>query len=408
MKAIQTITLATAILFGAFTVIAQTWTQTGAPTNLWDSISCSADGKNLIAANNFGSLYFSTNYGVTWVEATNGETDGNWVHTGANSADGSVLGAADFISGVWLSDDSGATWNLANLPSQGGWTALAMSKDGNRIIAARYTESVAFAHSDPPNPGLIYISSDSGKSWVTNSLSAHNWVSAACSADGRVIAITAAIFDYNTDAQYPGQLFVSTNYGGSWFSDETMLENWAALTCSADGSTLLAGTVSSSIYSSTNFGATWLSNSVPDTASGWGSVSMSADGLKWVNLRSNGNAFISTNLGISWFKLDAPSQKNWNSVAMSADGNRLFAAAYWDGIYTAYFNPSPALDLHSVGNQPALSWTMPATNFVLQQSTDMVHWIDVTNPALLNFTNLHNEVTLPPPSGNAFFRLKTP
>jgi hypothetical protein len=47
-------------------------------------------------------------------------------------------------------------------------------------------------------------------------------------------------------------------------------------------------------------------------------------------------------------------------------------------------------------------------NFVLQQSADLSSWSVVTNQPVLNLTNLQNEVILPPPDSNVFYRLKTP
>jgi hypothetical protein len=38
----------------------------------------------------------------------------------------------------------------------------------------------------------------------------------------------------------------------------------------------------------------------------------------------------------------------------------------------------------------------------------MANWTDVTNPPTLNLTNLQNQVALPLPAGNVFYRLKTP
>jgi hypothetical protein len=55
-----------------------------------------------------------------------------------------------------------------------------------------------------------------------------------------------------------------------------------------------------------------------------------------------------------------------------------------------------------------LSWLVPSTNFVLQQSLDMGSWADVTNTPVLNLTNFQNEVILPPTGSSGFYRLKMP
>jgi len=54
-----------------------------------------------------------------------------------------------------------------------------------------------------------------------------------------------------------------------------------------------------------------------------------------------------------------------------------------------------------------LSWLVPSTNFVMQQSPDLQNWADMTNQPVLNLTNLQNEVILSPPGSNVFYRLKT-
>ena len=56
----------------------------------------------------------------------------------------------------------------------------------------------------------------------------------------------------------------------------------------------------------------------------------------------------------------------------------------------------------------ALSWFVPTTNFVLQQSADLSSWTDLTNQPVLNLTNLQNEVSLPFSGSGGFYRLKTP
>ena len=40
-----------------------------------------------------------------------------------------------------------------------------------------------------------------------------------------------------------------------------------------------------------------------------------------------------------------------------------------------------------------LSWVVPSTKYVLQQSFDLISWTTVTNTPVLNLTNLQNEVT---------------
>jgi hypothetical protein len=66
------------------------------------------------------------------------------------------------------------------------------------------------------------------------------------------------------------------------------------------------------------------------------------------------------------------------------------------------------LTLVPSGSNLNVSWIIPSTNFVLQQSSDLASWTDVTNPPVLNLTNLQNEVVLSPTGSSGFYRLKTP
>jgi hypothetical protein len=45
---------------------------------------------------------------------------------------------------------------------------------------------------------------------------------------------------------------------------------------------------------------------------------------------------------------------------------------------------------------------------VMQQSSDLTLWSDVTNTPELNLDNLQNEVILTPSNDSGFYRLKTP
>jgi hypothetical protein len=55
-----------------------------------------------------------------------------------------------------------------------------------------------------------------------------------------------------------------------------------------------------------------------------------------------------------------------------------------------------------------LSWLVPSTSFVLQQSFDLSspNWTDTPTAPTLDFTNLHYEVTVSPSLGSRFYRLK--
>jgi hypothetical protein len=87
----------------------------------------------------------------------------------------------------------------------------------------------------------------------------------------------------------------------------------------------------------------------------------------------------------------------------------MVAAGFPGGIYTLHTTPGPSLSISAAtSNCVALSWLIPSTNFVLQQSSDLLNWSTMTNVPILNLTNLQNQVVTPISDGSAFYRLATP
>jgi photosystem II stability/assembly factor-like uncharacterized protein len=160
--------------------------------------------------------------------------------------------------------------------------------------------------------GILLAFPAQGQTWVPNSLTG-SFSSIASSADGAKLLVVGASGIYTT-----------TNYGTAWLSN-SMPARCAA--SSADGSALAVCGSSGAIYSSTDYGTTWTHQS--SLAYGFfndpASLALSADGKKLVALLSQSPVFISTNLGVTW-ATNGP-VTNWTCVACSADGNKLVATA---------------------------------------------------------------------------------
>jgi len=107
----------------------------------------------------------------------------------------------------------------------------------------------------------------------------------------------------------------------------------------------------------------------------------------------------------TWTQTGAPSM-SWGTIAMSADGRETDASTNGH-IYMLKTIAAPQVNITPINDSFKLSWLVPSRNFVLQQSTDLSAWTDVTNSPVLNFTNLNDEVTVPPASGCGFYRLVT-
>ena len=84
------------------------------------------------------------------------------------------------------------------------------------------------------------------------------------------------------------------------------------------------------------------------------------------------------------------------------------AAIFDGGIYTWQTTPAPLLNITPSGGNFVISWTVPSTSFVLQETSDLstTNWTDVPTAPTLNFKNLQNQLTLPLHAGTGFYRLR--
>jgi DNA-binding beta-propeller fold protein YncE len=389
------------------------------PGEDWTSVASSADGSVMVAVANPGTtppggpIYISTNSGAVWNQATNAPS-GRWESV-ACSADGSKIIAAEggegggILGPIYTSTNTGMTWMSNNAPVT-GWQSVASSADGTKLVAADLSAR------------KIYTSTNSGATWVqASNVPRLGWYSVASSADGSKLAAVAGYAYYPS----PGasNIYTSTNFGATWITNTVpatpfgIQNNWAAIASSADGSKLIAagggyGSVGY-IFLSTNFGASWAltaTNILPyHGRSEWIYVASSADGSKLAAVSESGlpgGVITSTDSGATWITNSVPNL-TWNAVALSADGARMVVTvgypSYVGRIYTTQTTPSPVLNLSASDN--VISWIIPSLDFTLQQSPDLTSWTDVTNLPVLNLTNLEDQVVLPPPAGNSFFRL---
>ncbi|MCX6926002.1 MAG: hypothetical protein NT154_22760 [Verrucomicrobia bacterium] len=124
--------------------------------------------------------------------------------------------------------------------------------------------------------------------------------------------------------------------------------------------------------------------------------------------------YISTNSGVTWVRSDSPAMLGWSGVAYSSDGSHVVAVGR-DVIYVLQspapdppLPPSPRLNIECTGSNIGLSWLVPSTPFVLQETTDLgaPNWTDVPACPELDFTSLHRRVKLTPSANGSFYRLK--
>lgn len=237
-----------------------TWISNNLPVMYWGSVAMSADGDTLAAVAPYnayfdtsGAVFVSTNSGTTWVSNNLANiTGGDPVVTGVTmSADGRKM----FVTGPiypCYSTNFGMSWiQMTSAPPTYSFLSpsqyIASSADGNTLIM----------RGSPYNSlGVIYISTNAGDAWSLTSLPDTNWTFVASSADGKILmGSTGSGLQFGLSSA----LYISTNSGTSWTTNTS--EDWAGVTCSADGGTLFA-VVASDANLDANSGAVYKSQSI--------------------------------------------------------------------------------------------------------------------------------------------------
>jgi hypothetical protein len=192
------------------------------------------------------------------------------------------------------------------------------------------------------NFGNIVTSSDSGVSW-TNRTSAgeRNWNSVASSSDGaKLVAVSTT--STGLPGSPGGSIFTSSDFGATWTEQASAGKRWwASVTSNSDGTKLAATVMASAqivgtgsamkkvivgtlIFTSSNSGITWTAQN-GSSAQNWGAIASSSDGTHLAAAVLNGDIFTSSDSGVTW--IDQPKSGNhmWTSLASSADGTHLIA-----------------------------------------------------------------------------------
>jgi hypothetical protein len=305
---------------------------TSAFTNLWVDVASSADGNNLVAAIDGGTVYVSANAGSTW-QPTSAPT--NYYQAVTISGDGTVLAAAVSGGPIVVSTNSGADWFQSGAPSQ-LWKSVASSADGTRLVAVAAWN--------------VWTSTNSGNDWAMNSPVVGPLSSVACSADGTKLA--AAIFGGELNGVPVGGIATSTNAGLTWTRANVPVGIWQCVSSSGDGVKLAAGAaLGGQVYTSQNSGITWNPTVLP--SDNWYSMASSFDGGTMLAATATGQIYCSTDSGATWISNSVPAGTipgvHATSVASSADGTRLVAAVYGGGIYTAQATAPSAETLPACG-----------------------------------------------------------
>lgn len=237
-----------------------TWAPVLSSTSRFNSIAASQDATRLVAgwsAGMSGGLFLSTNFGVSWSTITN--LPNQPFSQVACSADGQKLIAAAY--GIYASTNGGVSWVLTSAPAT-TWRSIASSADGGELAGV------------PVSGTGVYVSQDSGSSWqMTTVTTGVSYQGVACSGDGRRMVAVAS---------WPYSIFVSDYSGFLWAQTSVPAATWYATASSTNGANLVAVSFDGLVAVSHDFGATWTSDYLSQDGFQWDTVASSADGSKLV------------------------------------------------------------------------------------------------------------------------------
>lgn len=302
---------------------AKNWTYTTDSYTVASDVRCSLDGQKVVCQHSPiytpNSIKLSTDYGVTF-EDTNSPIVYSW---GAldTSDDCSVIYAIGNIDSggllyphIFVSTDSGNNWtdtiNTGNINP-----GLCCSANGQ---IAYFTTSEK-----------IYKTVNYGASWAeiySFVFDASNLIT--CSSDGSKIFFVRP---------YSGEIFVSTNSGVSWVEKSPTIDpelvGWQSICCSSNGNIIyVKGYSDNEVYISYDACNTWSTITLNELA--WDTinynyVNCSPDGSKAIISTNYYDIYVTENAGSTWTKV-TPDPVNPDSAfvgsSISADGSYAYLA----------------------------------------------------------------------------------
>ena len=333
------------------------WTSpnTGFPAN--NSVNALYTYGNYLFVGSARGVYRSTDNGSDWIADTNGMPMGNqWVSTLASVGTNLFAGMQSDGSGIYgddvfLSTDSGASWNPASagIPANSNVTAFAFF--GHNLFAA------TAAHG-------VFLSTDNGNSWtgVNNGLPSDAAVNIFSVPINALAVIGTNLFAgtsfVSNGVSVGGGVYLSKDSGGSWTDVSSGLPTQPGPNdvnaLAVIGTTLFAGTSASQpqestgpVFISTNNGTTWTSASSGFPTNAY-DASLLASGNTLYAGATLGGVLVSTDNGTSWTDAGSPPTAG---NALAANPAFLFTGhdqAIWRLGRLINNHPEPARDTQSV------------------------------------------------------------
>ena len=273
------------------------------------NMAASYDLKYVIMAVNGDYVYTSTNSGTTYTRQTSMGI-GNWGNV-ATSQDGTVLAAVNINNSIWVSTNSGGTWQQT---AAGQIYICRVSSTGQPMYYIY-------------NTGQIYKSTDRGSTWSTMSNSPFvYWQSLSISSNGNILL----------GGTRGSSIFVSTDAGNTWttVTGVTTGSRVRSTYMSSSGVYMIVGS-DSGTWLSTNTGSTWrqLTN-IPGprcAISDNGQVIISVSTSGTVQISIDGGNTIRNTLTTSIQQSFDTGENDEGGLNISSDGSNFMCVARYNG-----------------------------------------------------------------------------
>ncbi len=293
-------------------------------------------------------------------------------YSAALSSDGSVMLIGESTTGLYLSTDTGTTFNQVTSPNvTGSRYAVAVSGDGNKMFAVNYDDtSVAYSldrgvtwsrstNGVAVNAGAACMSSD-GSVWMTGGLNSANayvstnngtsWSTIATLGTGswRSCALTS-----NGSKRYfvnfGANLWLSNNSGTNWSQISYGLVSNNCVAVTEDGGTVIQTQTTGEVFTSTNPQVTFNRISAAyGGGSNFNGCSISGTGTFIVVGLLGYGPRLSVNGGVTWATETGIANGQWSSVAVSKDGTKIIALSRTAiGNYIGTYTPPVAMTMGS-------------------------------------------------------------
>ncbi len=300
-----------------------------------------------------------------WVK-TNGLTGTGIVNVTCFLQKGtSIFAGSKGTDGIYVSTDSGITWNKKN----SGLTNLSVSSlitIGSNLYAGTV--------------GGVFYSSDNGSSWTPLNKGLTTLEV------GSMTAVGTKLFA----GTIGGGVFISTDYGSNWAPSNTGLTNTTIRAFATIGSNIFAGTYNGVFLSADN-GATWAPVNTGIPASTYvGSLAVLGTSIY---AGTDDGAYLSTNNGSSWNTVNT-GLKSGSVYALGVKGTNLFLGNYygaylstnyggnWTEINTGFTTGTSVTAFSMIGNS-ILAGTFDGPVWKRPLS-EMITLVGVNNPGHSN------------------------